>query len=116
MNILICVIRVIGSQLNLNLSIEFGCGVANNCIKLIELHKCTSREQEINSEKSSPQLSFDSQGNIKVSKQSAVADCLINGEIKLRAAFTRRSLALRSCLPGATGRIQTYCHWLDCSS
>ena len=29
MNILICVIRVIGSQLNLNLSIEFGCGVAN---------------------------------------------------------------------------------------
>ena len=37
-----------------------------NCIKLIELHKCTSREQEIKSEKSSPQLSFDSQGNIKV--------------------------------------------------
>ena len=64
-----------------------------NCIKLIELHKCTSREQEIKGEKSSPQLSFDSQGNIKVSKQSAVADCPINGEIKLRAAFTRRSLA-----------------------
>ena len=64
-----------------------------NCVKLIELHKCTSREQEIKSEKSSSQLSFDSQGNIKVSKQSAVADCPINGEIKLRAAFTRRSLA-----------------------
>ncbi len=64
-----------------------------NCIKLIDLHKCTSREQEIKSERSSSQLSFDAQGNIKVSKQSAVADCPINGEIKLRAAFTRRSLA-----------------------
>ena len=64
-----------------------------NCVKLIELHKCTSREQEIKSEKVSPQLSFDAQGNIKVSKQSAVSDCPINGEIKLRAAFTRRSLA-----------------------
>ena len=29
MNILISVIRVIGTQLNLNLSIEFGCGVAD---------------------------------------------------------------------------------------
>ena len=32
MNILISVIRVIGTQLNLNLSIEFGCGVANKAI------------------------------------------------------------------------------------
>ena len=53
-----------------------------NCVQLIELHKCTSREQEIKSEKVSPQLSFDAQGNIKVSKQSAAADCPINGEIK----------------------------------
>ena len=57
-----------------------------NCIKLVELHKCTSREQEIKSEKSSSQ-SLDAQRNIKVSKQSAVADCPINGEIKLRADF-----------------------------
>lgn len=64
-----------------------------NCVKLVELQKCTSREQEIRSEKSSPQLSFDAQGNIKVSKQSTLADCSVNGEIKLRAAFTRRSLA-----------------------
>lgn len=64
-----------------------------NCVKLVELSKCTSREQEIKSERSTSQLSFDAQGNIKVSKQSAVTECSINGEIKLRAAFTRRSLA-----------------------
>lgn len=64
-----------------------------NCVKLVELNKCTSREQEIKSEKTSPQLSFDSGGNIKVSKQHALTDCSIQGEIRLRAAFTRRSLA-----------------------
>eukprot|EP00435_Cladocopium_sp_Y103_P059833 s792_g21.t1 len=64
-----------------------------DCVKLIELHKCTSREQEIKSERSTSQLSFDSQGNIKISKQSAVTECSISGEIRLRAAFTRRSLA-----------------------
>ena len=64
-----------------------------NCIKLVELNKCTSREQEIKSERSTSQLSFDAQGNIKVSKQSAVTECSISGEIRLRAAFTRRSLA-----------------------
>ena len=62
-------------------------------MKFVELSKCTSREQEIKSERSTSQLSFDAQGNIKVSKQSAVTECSINGEIKLRAAFTRRSLA-----------------------
>ena len=64
-----------------------------NCVKLVELSKCTSREQEIKSERSSSQLSFYAQGNIKISKQSAVSECSISGEIKLRAAFTRRSLA-----------------------
>jgi len=64
-----------------------------NCVKLVELSKCTSREPEIKSERSTSQLSFDAQGKIKVSKQSAVTECSINGEIKLRAAFTKRSLA-----------------------
>ena len=64
-----------------------------NCVKLVKLSKCTSREQEIKSERSTSQLSFDAQGKIKVSKQSAVTECSINGEIKLRAAFTRRRLA-----------------------
>lgn len=64
-----------------------------NCIKLIELHTCTSREQEIKCEKSSPSLSFDSNRAIKVTKQSAITECSIQGDIRLRAAFTRRSLA-----------------------
>ena len=64
-----------------------------NCVKLVELNKCTSREQEIKSERATPLLSFDALGNIKVSKQSALTECSITGEIKLRAAFTRRSLA-----------------------
>lgn len=63
------------------------------CVKLIELHTCTSREQEIKCDKTSPQLTFDSSGNIKVTKQQQVTECSAQGEIRLRAAFTRRSLA-----------------------
>lgn len=37
-----------------------------NCVRLVELHKCTSREQEIKSERTTSQLSFDASGNIKV--------------------------------------------------
>ena len=64
-----------------------------NCVKLIELTACTSREQEIRSDKSTPQITFDHAGNIKVTKQSQVTECSIQGDIRLRAAFTRRSLA-----------------------
>lgn len=64
-----------------------------NCVKLIELTACTSREQEIRSDKATPQLTFDQTGNIKVTKQSQVTECSIQGDIRLRAAFTRRSLA-----------------------
>lgn len=65
----------------------------DNCVKLIELNACTSREQEIRCDKTSPQITFDHSGNIKVTKQSQVTECSIQGEIRLRAAFTRRSLA-----------------------
>lgn len=64
-----------------------------NCIRLIELTSCTSREQEIKNEKTTSQLSFDSKGAIKVTKQSEVTQCSIQGDIRLRGAFTRRSLA-----------------------
>ena len=64
-----------------------------NCVKLVELNKCTSREQEIRCERTQPSISFDATGNVKVTKQSSVTECSISGEIKLRAAFTRRSLA-----------------------
>ena len=64
-----------------------------NCVKLVELTACTSREQEIRCDKSTPQITFDHSGNIKVTKQSQVTECSIQGDIRLRAAFTRRSLA-----------------------
>ena len=64
-----------------------------NCVRLIQLHNCTSREQEIKSEKTTSQLSFDSKGSIKVTKHSEVTECSIQGDIRLRSAFTRRSLA-----------------------
>ena len=57
------------------------------------LSKRASREPEIKSDRSTSELSFDVQENIKVSKQSAVTESPINGEIKLRTASTRRSLA-----------------------
>ena len=64
-----------------------------NCVKLIELSACTSREQEIRSDKSTPQITFDHAGTIQVTKQSQVTECSIQGDIRVRAAFTRRSLA-----------------------
>ena len=64
-----------------------------NCVRLIELTSCTSREQEIKNEKTTAQLSFDTKGAIKVTKQSEVTECSIQGDIRLRGAFTRRSLA-----------------------
>ncbi len=64
-----------------------------NCVKLIELTSCTSREQEIKNEKTTAHLSFDTKGAIKVTKQSEVTECSIQGDIRLRGAFTRWSLA-----------------------
>ncbi|CAJ1442762.1 unnamed protein product, partial [Effrenium voratum] len=49
---------------------------------------------EILAEKpASAQLSFDSNGMIKVSKHNQLTECSVSGELKLRAAFTRRALA-----------------------
>ena len=64
-----------------------------NCVKLIELTQCASRESEIQNEKTLPQLTFDASGNIKVTKHQANTECSIQGDIRLRGAFTRRSLA-----------------------
>ena len=64
-----------------------------NSIKYLELSSCTSREQEILSEKASPSLSFDDSGRIKVTKRQELADCSLSGDLKLRSALTRRALA-----------------------
>ena len=64
-----------------------------NSLRFLELHTCTSREQEILAEKAAPQLSFDSSANIKVTKKQQLAECSLSGELRLRQAFRRRALA-----------------------
>ena len=56
-------------------------------------HKCPSRATEIAADKATPQLTFDAQGAIKVSKKQSDLECNSFGELKLKEAFQRRSLA-----------------------
>ena len=64
-----------------------------NSLRYIELTACTSREQEILAEKSTPSISFDATGNIKVTKKQELAQCSLTGDLKLRTAMQRRALA-----------------------
>ena len=64
-----------------------------NSIRFLDLTSCTSREQEILSDKSTASLTFDENGRIKVSKKQEVAQCSLTGELKLRSAMQRRALA-----------------------
>lgn len=54
---------------------------------------CMSREQEIQKDKAEPMLSFNQEGNIKLSKKAIDLNCNVTGETRLRAALLRRSLA-----------------------
>ena len=56
-------------------------------------HKCPSRATEITADKATPQLTFDAQGAIKVSKKQSDLECNTFGEFKLKEAFQRRSIA-----------------------
>ena len=56
-------------------------------------HKCPSRATEITADKATPQLTFDAQGAIKVSKKQSDLECNTFGELKLKEALQRRSLA-----------------------
>ena len=64
-----------------------------NSLRYIELTACTSREQEVLAEKSTPSLTFDSTGNIKVTKKQELAQCSLTGDLRLRTAMQRRALA-----------------------
>ena len=64
-----------------------------NSIRYLDLSHCTSREQEILAEKASPSLTFDSTGNIKITKKQELAQCSLSGDLKLRNALQRRALA-----------------------
>jgi hypothetical protein len=64
-----------------------------NSLRYIELTACTSREQEVLAEKSTPSLTFDATGNIKVTKKQELAQCSLTGDLRLRTAMQRRALA-----------------------
>ena len=55
--------------------------------------KCTSRHDEIQSNKTEQQLTFDAQGNVKVSKAESTLSCDATGELRLRQCLTRKALA-----------------------
>lgn len=67
--------------------------VDDNCLSYVAPEKCMSREQEVVKDKAEPVLSFNSDGNLKLSRKSAELQCDVAGETKLRSALTRRSLA-----------------------
>ena len=64
-----------------------------NSLRYIELSSCRSREQEVLAEKTSPSITFDAAGNIKVTKKQELAQCSLTGDLRLRTAMQRRALA-----------------------
>ena len=63
-------------------------------LQYVKPEQCTSRAQEISAVKKDPTIATDSQGMLKLSTKSSDVFCEANSELKLRAAFQRRSLAM----------------------
>ena len=55
--------------------------------------KCVSRHDEIQCTKNDQPLSFDAQGNVKVTKAENQLNCDVTGELRLRQCLTRKALA-----------------------
>ena len=68
--------------------------VEENCIHYLSPEKCVSRELEASKDRQERAISFDANGNIKVTRKALDLKCDTSGELKLRQALTRRSLAL----------------------
>ena len=64
--------------------------------------KCTGRAQELSSKKTETQLTFDSADNLRSSKKAADLEASVTGELALREALQRRSLAFDA------GALMTY--------
>ncbi len=62
-------------------------------VAYIELSKCSSRADETLATKTDTSLTFDNQGNLRLSKKARTDDVAISGDHQLRTAFLRRSLA-----------------------
>ena len=62
----------------------------------LEPGRCTARSHEVQSDKEAMQVRFDGAGNLKdlkVTKKDSELQCDTSGELQLRMALTRRSLA-----------------------
>ena len=66
----------------------------HNTLQYVKPEQCTSRAQEVSAVKKDPTIATDSQGMLKLSSKSSDVVCEANSELKLRAAFQRRSLAM----------------------
>lgn len=67
--------------------------IEDGVLVYVSPEKCISRHDEIQNQKTEQQISFDSQGNLKLSRKASDLDCDVTGELRLRQALTRRSLA-----------------------
>ena len=67
--------------------------IEDGVLQYLPPEKCISRHDEIQNQKSEQQVSFDGQGNLKITKRAAELSCDTSGELKLRQALTRKALA-----------------------
>eukprot|EP00435_Cladocopium_sp_Y103_P008239 s5288_g2.t1 len=67
--------------------------IEDGVLQYIPPEKCLSRHDEIQNQKTEQQVSFDSHGNLKVSKRASDLSCDTSGELRLRQALTRKALA-----------------------
>eukprot|EP00435_Cladocopium_sp_Y103_P012896 s199_g3.t1 len=67
--------------------------IEDGVVVYIPPDKCLSRHDEIQNQKTEQQVSFDSQGNLKITKKASDLSCDTSGELRLRQALTRKALA-----------------------
>ena len=67
--------------------------VEDGVLQYLEPSKCTSRSHEVQNDKEAMQIRFDVSGSLRVTKKESDLSCDTSGELQLRMALTRRSLA-----------------------
>ena len=73
---------------------KFQSMIEDGYITYIGPDKCMSREEEITKERKDSSIAVDNSGGLKLTKKSLELQCDVSGELRLRGAFTRRSLAM----------------------
>lgn len=67
--------------------------IDDGVLRYLPPEKCLSRHDDIQNRKTEQQVSFDSRGNLKITKRAAGLSCDTTEELKLRQALTRKALA-----------------------